>query len=71
MKKDISGLKNDVTELKNDVKIINGKMDAIYNHTADLTEFRTEVNDKLDVLNNVEEVTKINCYDIAKLRAAH
>ena len=56
-------------ELKTDVKEIKEKMDNVYNQTADLTEFKTEVNMKLDELCDVENVTKLNCYEIAKLKS--
>ncbi|MGL5567787.1 MAG: hypothetical protein ACRDB9_00950 [Cetobacterium sp.] len=50
-------------------KRIESKIDGITDQTADLTEFRTAVVTKLDELKEVEEVTKVNCYDIAKLKA--
>ncbi|NKF06934.1 hypothetical protein J1C67_00950 [Clostridium gasigenes] len=52
---------------------IEAKLESTHNQTADLTEFRTETNTKLDKIlkevTEVEEVTKVNCYDIAKLKA--
>ncbi|MBU3135988.1 hypothetical protein KPL39_06875 [Clostridium gasigenes] len=52
---------------------IEAKLESTHNQTADLTEFRTEINTKLDKIlkevTEVEEVTKVNCYDIAKLKA--
>lgn len=42
---------------------------AIYYQTANLTEFRTEVNIKLEELKEVKEVTKQNCYEIARIKA--
>ena len=42
---------------------------AIYDQTANLTEFRTEVNIKLEDLKEVKEVTKENCYEIARIKA--
>ena len=61
-------------ELKVDVKELKEKIDNIYNQTADLTEFKTEVNTKLDVLNdnisNIEIVTANNWADIARLKKA-
>lgn len=52
---------------------IEAKIESIHNQTADLTEFKTETNIKLDKIlkevTEVEEVTKVNCYDIAKLKA--
>ena len=58
-------------ELKSDVKEIKSKLENIYDQTAHLTEFRTEVNTKLDTLKDLENVTKENCYEIAKLRAVN
>ena len=50
------------------------KLDMIYEQTANLVEFRTEVNIKLDHLTNrldtVEAVTKENLYDLTKLKLA-
>lgn len=48
---------------------IEKKLDGVVEQTADLTEFRTTVMSKLDDLKEVEEVTKVNCYDIAKLKS--
>ena len=57
-----------------DVKELKEKIDNVYNQTADLTEFKTEVNTKLDVLNdnisNIEIVTANNWADIARLKKA-
>ena len=58
---DIKGLKDEVKDLK--------KLDGVVEQTAELLEFRTTVKTKLDELKEVEEVTKVNCYDIAKLKA--
>ena len=66
---DIKGLKDEVKDLKEGQKIIEKKLDGVVEQTAELLEFRTTVKTKLDELKEVEEVTKINCYDIAKLKA--
>ena len=58
LKRDISILKQDVNEVKQDVRILNRKMDAVYDQTSDLTEFKIEVNGKLDRLCYLENVTK-------------
>lgn len=58
-------------ELSSDVKEIKSKIELVYDQTAYLTEFRTEVNTKLDQLKVLENVTKENCYEIAKLRAVN
>ena len=55
--------------LKEGQKIIEKKLDGVVEQTAELLEFRTTVKTKLDELKEVEEVTKVNCYDIAKLKA--
>lgn len=49
-------------------KRIENKIDGITEQTVNLTEFRTTVIDKLEYLKEVEEVTKANCYEIAKLK---
>ena len=66
---DIKGLKDEVKDLKEGQKIIEKKLDGVVEQTAELLEFRTTVKTKLDELKEVEEVTKVNCYDIAKLKA--
>lgn len=48
---------------------IEKKLDGVVEQTADLTEFRTEVMARLADLKEVEEVTKVNCYEIAKIKA--
>lgn len=53
---------------------IEKKLDAVYEQTADLTEFRTETKQSIDALrkdiNAVINVTKSNCYDITYLKSA-
>lgn len=46
-------------------------MDTVYDQTANLTEFKTEVNGKLGRLCDLENVTKTNCFDIAMLKSKH
>ena len=65
---DIKGLKDEVKDLKEGQKIIEKKLDGVVEQTADLLEFRTSVEEKLNELKEIEEVTKANCYDIAKLK---
>jgi hypothetical protein len=48
---------------------IEHKLNSVHDQTAMLTEFRTEVNIKLEELKDLKQVTKENCYDIAKLKA--
>ena len=62
-------IREEVKELKEGQKIIEKKLDGVVEQTAELLEFRTTVKTKLDELKEVEEVTKVNCYDIAKLKA--
>ncbi|MGL5617406.1 MAG: plasmid stabilization protein [Sarcina sp.] len=57
-----------VNIIESEVKEVNRKLERVVDQTADLTEFKTIVIDKLDNLIDVEEVTKENCYDIAKLK---
>lgn len=67
MKKDISEIKVEQAEMKKDIK-------GIIEQTADLTEFRHEMNENFDKLstelNTMEIVTSKNWNDIAKLKAA-
>lgn len=55
--------------IENKVDGIEKKLDGVVDQTADLTEFRTTVLSKLEELKEVEEVTKVNCYEIAKIKA--
>ena len=55
--------------LETKVDNIEKKLDGVVEQTANLLEFRTKVELKLDGIREVEEVTKVNCYDIAKLKA--
>ena len=66
---EMKGLKDEVKEVKEGKKIMEKKLDGVVEQTAELLEFRTTVKTKLDELKEVEEVTKVNCYDIAKLKA--
>lgn len=61
MNKKLDNLGNQVTRIEK-------KMDGVYDQTADLTEFRTEVIDKLNELKDIKEVTEGNCYDIQLLK---
>nr|WP_207713819.1 plasmid stabilization protein [Clostridium gasigenes] len=69
MQVSIKSLDEGQKEIKVELKEINKKLDGVVEQTADLTEFRTTVLSKLEDLKVVEEVTKVNCYDIAKLKA--
>ncbi|QEK12631.1 hypothetical protein FQB35_09990 [Crassaminicella thermophila] len=63
-----------LTKLEKGQFRIEKKLDTVHDQTANLTEFRTETNMKLDSIDNkinaVEAVTKENLYDIAKLKLA-
>lgn len=54
-----------VNNIELEVKEVNRKLDGVVEQTADLAKFKTIV---IDNLSDVEEVTKENCYDIAKLK---
>lgn len=69
METKINFIESDIRELKDGQKRIEEKIETIYDQTANLTEFKTEVNMKLDELCDVENVTKLNCYEIAKLKS--
>ena len=64
----LESLEEGQKEIKIELSSISKKVDGIVEQTADLTEFRTNVISKLDDLKEVEEVTKANCYEIAKLK---
>lgn len=65
----LSNIEHGQKEIKAELDGMSKKLDGVVEQTADLTEFRTTVISKLDSLKEVEEVTKVNCYDIAKLKA--
>lgn len=65
----LSNIEDGQKELKAELEGINRKLDGVVEQTADLTEFKSTVISKLEELKEVEEVTKVNCYDIAKLKA--
>lgn len=62
-------LKEELEPIKTKLDSIELKLNSVHDQTAMLTEFRTEINIKLDELKELKEVTKENCYDIAKLKA--
>ena len=64
----LSAIEKGQNEIKDEINLINKKLDGVVEQTADLLEFRTSVEEKLNELKEVEEVTKANCYDIAKLK---
>ena len=60
-------MSQDISELKAGQAKLEAKVDIIHDQTANLTEQNVIVADKIDAL---LKVTKVNTYDIAKLRAA-
>lgn len=52
---------------------INKKIDGLVEQTADLTEFRTETKKGIEAvqkdISKLTNVTKINCFEIADLKA--
>lgn len=54
-------------------KEIEKKLDGIVEQTADLTEFRTETKKGIEAvqkdINKLTNVTKVNCFEIADLKA--
>ena len=55
--------------IENKIDKLDKTLEVVYDQTVNLSEFKTSVLNKLQELNVVEEVTKANCYDIAKLKA--
>lgn len=62
-------LDNKLKPIATKLDVIENKLNSVHDQTAMLTEFRTEVNIKLEELKELKEVTKENCYDIAKLKS--
>ena len=56
LKRDVTVLKEDITGLKEDVVEIKEDLKAVFNQTADLTEFRTETKEQLEVIRVNQEV---------------
>lgn len=69
MQEQMNRLETKVNDLEKVQIRIENKLDGVVEQTADLTEFRTEINNKLEDLKEVKEVTKENCYEIAKIKA--
>ncbi len=67
----LKGIDSRLSNLEEGQKRLEKKIDSISEETADLVEFRTSVMAKFEELKEFEEVTKVNCYDIAKLRIAN
>ncbi|MBB6698798.1 hypothetical protein [Clostridium algidicarnis] len=56
-------------KIENKIDKLDKTLEVVYDQTANLSEFKTDVLSRLAELKEVEEVTKVNCYDIAKLKA--
>lgn len=56
-------------KIENKIDKLDKTLEVVYDQTTNLSEFKTVVLSKLEELKEVEEVTKVNCYDIAKLKA--
>lgn len=56
MARDITDLKGDVSALKDDVAELKKKTNTIMDRTADLVEFRTEIRNKLE---NIEDSLEV------------
>ena len=74
LKSDVSSLKSDVSILKSDVAImktdiirINSRLDAVYEQTAELLEFKFEATEKLDhiIADNISLQGVIGEHEIA------
>lgn len=63
-----SNLEEGQKEIKKELSVISINLDGVVDQTAELTEFKTTVLESLEDLKAVEEVTKANCYEIAKLK---
>lgn len=64
----LSNLEEGQKRLEEGQKRLEKKVDSIVEETADLVEFRISVMAKFEELKEFEEVTRVNCFDIAKLR---
>jgi uncharacterized coiled-coil DUF342 family protein len=54
IRSEITGIKDEITGIKDEIKELNRKIDTIYEQTANLTEFKTEIiklvkNHELDI----------------------
>ena len=70
---DIKGLKESQERLESKVDGIEKKLDGVVEQTADLVEFRTETKKGIEAvqkdINKLTNVTKVNCFEIADLKA--
>lgn len=64
----LKSINEKLENLEEGQKRIENKLDGVVDQTADLTEFKTTVLESLEDIKAVEEVTKANCYEIAKLK---
>ncbi len=72
LESELGSVRNELTDLRHGQDKMRGILDSVYTQTGFLSEFRTEANEKLDVLSSefksIEIVTKENTYDITKLK---
>lgn len=64
---------NRLGNIESKVESIEKKLDGVVNQTADLTEFRAETKKGIEAvqkdINKLTNVTKVNCFEIADLKA--
>ena len=65
----LGNIENKVDSIEKKIDKLDKTLEVVYDQTANLSEFKTVVLSKLEELKEVEEVTKVNCYDIAKLKS--
>ncbi len=67
VKQEVAEVKQEVAEVKQDLISVKKTLDAVYDHTAYLTERQTATDKTVD---DLAGVVQVNTVDIAKLRAA-
>jgi len=73
LKEELNPIKKDIAEMKNDIKDLKVGQEEIKSMLTNLESINAnrhvEINLKLEELKDLKQVTKENCYDIAKLKA--
>ena len=73
LKEELKPIHLDIKEMKTDIKDIKQTLQEIEsinaNRHVEMTDELKQTNIKLDELKELKQVTKENCYDIAKLKA--
>ena len=73
LKEELKPIHSDIKEMKTDIKDIKQTLQEIEsinaNRHVEMTDELKQTNIKLDELKELKQVTKENCYDIAKLKA--